>query len=344
MLKKVYHVSNYPRYPTFKLIYIVNHFGLFQKLAFAQKMRPVIMVRLNGKYYFLFLIYMTQCACWDLRFSQTEEVNHRYLIDRFSKIAKKWVFQLEKGEETGYIHYQCRISLTKKTTKQPLLTMFEHPPQYAKPTTKENYKNDNVFYVVKEQTRIDGPWKSTDAKPKFIPIQFRHIKELYPYQDKIIKNYNFNFRNCNIIIDLLGNIGKSVLAFMCYLHLNALYIPPMNDAQKIIEYISSVLEHVEDDQTPTMMLFDLPRSMSKDCLFGMYSAIEQLKTGFLYDTRYKGRGRWINSPNIWVFTNEAPDTARLTADRWSLWEVDEDKELIKYKPPKSAVKVVKRLV
>lgn len=282
-----------------------------------------------------------QCACWDLRFSETKDITKDVLITKFNSIAKKWVFQKEQGEETGYIHFQCRVSLHKKTIKSTVLKLLEGiEPGYCKPTIKANYVNDNVFYVIKEQTRLDGPWKSTDPKPKFIPIQFRHIKELYKYQDKIVKNnFSYNFRNCNNLYDPDGNIGKSVTAFMCYLHRNALYIPPMNDAQKLIEYVFSVIEHMEDDKTPEMMLFDLPRSMSKDCLFGMYSAIEQFKTGFIYDTRYKGRGRWINSPNIWVFTNELPDTARLTTDRWNIWQVNKDKDLVKYEPNK-----VKRLI
>lgn len=275
-----------------------------------------------------------QCAVWDLRFSVTDEITKDILINKFNSIAKKWVFQKEQGEKTGYIHFQCRISLIKKTIKKTLLILFEGiEPNYCEPTSKENYKNDNVFYVIKEQTRLDGPWKSTDPKPKFIPKQFRHIKELYKYQDKIVKNnFSYNYRNVNNLYDPVGNIGKSVVAFMCYLHNNAIYVPPMNDAQKVIEYVYSIIENMEDDETPEMMIFDLPRSMGKDCLYGMYSAIEQLKTGYIYDTRYKGRGRWINSPNIWVFTNEIPDLNRLSSDRWNIWTVDDKNDLIKYDP------------
>lgn len=272
-----------------------------------------------------------QCSCWDLRFTANEDITKDILINKFNSIAKKWVFQKEQGEKTGYIHFQCRISLIKKTIKKTLLTLFEGiEPNYCEPTSKENYKNDNVFYVTKEQTRLDGPWKSTDPKPKFIPVQFRHIKELYPFQNSILSKKHYNYRNCNNIIDKTGNIGKSCVAFMAYLKRDALYCPPMNDAQKIIEFVYCKLENVEDDKVPDMFIFDLPRSMSKDCLFGMYSAIEQIKTGYIYDTRYKGRDRWINSPDIWVFTNEPPALGRLSKDRWNLWQVNDKKELIAY--------------
>jgi len=273
-----------------------------------------------------------QCSCWDLRFSVTDELTHYVLINKFKVIAKKWVFQKEQGEKTGYIHFQCRISLIKKAIKNSLLALFEEgmEPQYCEPTIKDNYTSENVFYVMKEQTRIAGPWKSTDPPSKFVPIQFRHIKELYPFQEDVISKKHYNFRNVNCIIDDDGDIGKSTLAFIAYLKKDALYCPPMNDAQKIIEFIYCKLENVENENVPDMFIFDLPRSMSKECLFGMYSAIEQIKNGYLYDTRYKGRDRWINSPDIWVFTNIPPDTSRLSADRWNLWTVSKKRELKKY--------------
>lgn len=273
---------------------------------------------------------MSQCAVWDCRFSASDDVNHLSIIDKFKSIAKKWAFQKEKGEKTGYVHFQCRISLIKKSTKKALLILFDDiKPEYLEPTISDNLKNN--FYVLKEQTRIDGPWKDTDPAPKFIPKQFRNIKTLYPFQKSILESKPES-RFVNMIYDSVGNKGKTVSAFMAYLHNNAVYVPPMNDAQKIIEFIFCVIDNLEDDKTPEMFVFDLPRSMSKDCLYGMYSAIEQLKTGFVYDTRYKGKFRWINTSSIWVFSNEMPDLNRLSADRWKIWEINNKNELVKYVP------------
>lgn len=272
-----------------------------------------------------------QCAVWDLRFNADLYDNHQQLIDIFNKIAKKWAFQKERGEKNDYDHWQCRISLRKKTIKTTLLKMFAEgkAPNYCKPTEGENAKNDNFFYVMKDDTRILGPWKSTDPKPKFIPRQFRHIKDLYPMQQTIIDTLP-DSRHVNVISDTKGDNGKTVAAFLAYLKKNAEYVPPMNDAQKLIEFIFSIIDECEDDETPDIFIFDLPRSMSKDCLYGMYSAIEQLKNGFIYDTRYHGKRRWINSPAIWVFTNEIPDKTRLSADRWKIWQINDRKELIDY--------------
>lgn len=62
---------------------------------------------------------MNACAGYDFRYSADvsgNRVSHETIISRLKGIAKKYVFQLEEGDG-GYIHYQGRMSLIKKTTK-----------------------------------------------------------------------------------------------------------------------------------------------------------------------------------------------------------------------------------
>lgn len=276
----------------------------------------------------------SQVAVWDLRFNHHSEggdLEETILMGQFNSIAKKWTFQLEQGEKTGYKHYQCRISLFKKTTKKQLLKMIQPPPNYCEPTANHNYTKE-AFYCMKAQTRLAGPWKDDDPAPAYVPIQYRHINEdtFYPYQRDIYNNNYYNYRTINHLTEFTGNAGKSTIACLTVLKKSGLYVPPMNDAQKLVEYVFCVLEHYKDGQTPKCFIIDLPRSMSKECLYGMYSAIEQFKTGFIYDTRYKGKSRWIDSPNIWVFSNEHPDQTRLSSDRWNIWTLDKEKKLVKY--------------
>lgn len=67
--------------------------------------------------------------------------------------------------------------------------------------------------------------------------------------------------------------------------------------------------------------------MDKNKLYGIYSAIEQIKKGKLVDLRYHYKCWWIDSPQIWVFSNRMPDTRMLSADRWKLWKVTADRDL-----------------
>jgi len=76
----------------------------------------------------------------------------------------------------------------------------------------------------------------------------------------------------------------------------------------------------------------MPRAIDKTRLYGMYSAIEQVKKGKLFDIRYNYKAWWIDSPQIWVFTNHLPDLNLLSGDRWRIWVINDDKILEKYQP------------
>ena len=76
--------------------------------------------------------------------------------------------------------------------------------------------------------------------------------------------------------------------------------------------------------------------MNKDRLNGIYTAIEQIKKGKLFDLRYKYKEYWIDAPQIWVFSNIEPDISMLSKDRWRLWAISDDKELVSYNPHEKA--------
>ena len=60
--------------------------------------------------------------------------------------------------------------------------------------------------------------------------------------------------------------------------------------------------------------------MKKSKLNRLYSGIENLKNGMMYDLRYHGKFRYIDEPNI-VFTNQPPEMSYLSRDRWAPWTV-----------------------
>jgi len=268
------------------------------------------------------------------------------MISELKKIAKKFVFQLEKGEKTGYVHYQGRVSLIKKTTKSAALDLFEKlsipAPEYLKPTITEEHQKA-AFYCMKEQTRIEGPWTDKDT-PSYIPYQYRNI-QLREFQREIIETRKvFDPRGIDLLYDAGGNKGKSYCAAIGELLYGAIDLPPINDAKQLLEVMYGECI-MRDTRKPGLVFIDMPRATCKDTLNGIYSAIEQIKTGKIYDIRHTFKSWWIDSPRIWVFTNALPDPEALSADRWRYWEIKEDK-LVKYEPPGEVVnkKFKKRLV
>lgn len=97
----------------------------------------------------------------------------------------------------------------------------------------------------------------------------------------------------------------------------------MNDAKELVQAVHSMCL-AKDTRDPKIVFIDMPRAMDKTKLGGIYSAIEQIKNGYLYDMRYKFSEWWIDSPQVWVFTNIPPKTSLLSADRWKLWVIDRD--------------------
>ena len=64
----------------------------------------------------------------------------------------------------------------------------------------------------------------------------------------------------------------------------------------------------------------------------MFSGIEQLKNGYLFDDRYSFKRKFIDSPAVWVFVNKLPDPKYLSPDRWKYYTINCNKELKKYIP------------
>lgn len=247
-----------------------------------------------------------QCV-WD--FTCPESGMSLSQIKEFCKeFCKKWCFQKEQGE-TGYIHWQGRISLKQKSRNPPHLC---NGWRWSL-TSKENY--DNFYYTEKNNTRIEGPWKDTDEEI-YIPRQIREIKELYPWQKSVIKKLGrWDTRHINLLYDQAGNNGKSILKGWCRAYSLARPIPFCNDFR-------DVLRMVMDMPESKAYIIDMPRAIKKDQLFQFYSAIESIKDGYVYDDRYAFKERYFDCPEIWVFTNKIPDLDYLSLDRWYLWKID----------------------
>lgn len=268
-----------------------------------------------------------QIAVWEFRCNENMfELNT--LKELLHKISKKWVFQLEQGSKTDYRHYQGRMSLWKVKRKSELMNLIlgtDNPVfNYLEPTSKAEYKKE-AFYCMKEDTRLEGPWKNTDESA-YVPKQYRDIK-LYDWQNQIL-NFKFETRKINIMHCPNGNVGKSTMCRIGMLKHKAIMLPSHNDGIKLIQSCHNILSG-KDLRDPHFVFVDLPRAMNKENLGGLFSAIETIKDGYVYDERNHFKEWWFDSPNIWVFTNHIPDIEYLSKDRWIFWELINSKLVIK---------------
>jgi len=271
----------------------------------------------------------TQVFVYDITLSahlpNTDELVDPECLKRIFKIhCKKWTFQLEKGNETGYMHYQCRVSLKNKLRPDRARTMWSGylPGCHITPTAGCN--SNNVFYVSKEETRVQGPW-SDNSEPAFIPVQYsnNNMKWL-PWQQSVLDLLSAapHFRNVNVIVDPIGTQGKSTFACWHACRGLAEYIPPLKDFKDICRIVCDVPMN-------RVYFVDMPRGLRQNDLNGLFAAIENMKVGMVFDDRNNYKRKWIHAPHIWVFMNECPNVFSMTLNRWVFWTIDSrTKELI----------------
>lgn len=263
-------------------------------------------------------------SVFDFRYS-AGDYTHNDIIKFIKRYAKKYVFQKETGD-TGYVHYQGRLSLIKKRRVGEIKRIWsadaESPmPNYFEPTVSEEHKKI-AFYCMKQDTRTDGPWKDTDEE-LYIPRHVREIDELRPFQQYILDHVDeWDKRSINVIYCEHGNAGKSVLVAYLRAYRIARALPPVNDYKDLLRMVC-------DLPTSRCYLFDMPRSLNKDRLYQFFSAVETIKDGYAYDDRYQFKEKVFDCPNIWIFTNTMPDFNMLSLDRWILWTIDENYNLVK---------------
>lgn len=254
--------------------------------------------------------------------STTETISE--IKDTLNDLCKSWTFQLEKGKQSSKTHFQGRISLKTKKTQSSLGKILKG--WHISPTS--NVNKDNVNYVIKLDTRIAGPWSNTDKIVK-IPRDLKEIKELYPWQKSLEQELSFYHpRRVDVLYNNGGNIGKSLFSKYMLINHNAVEMPPFNDFKDLIQCACCAF----NDKEPNIVLIDMPRAINKEKLYGLYSAIERIKDGKAYDTRYHFKTALIDPPRVIVFTNELPNENLLSKDRWKFWEVI-DNELVKYMHP-----------
>jgi len=249
------------------------------------------------------------CSCWDFRIG-TNKITIENLKEWLDKYCDKWVFQ-EELSESKYEHYQGRIHLKVKERASTLLKKIPKGGDF-KPTSNKNTKND--FYVMKEDTRVRGPWSNTD-QPTPYDIQILIDEGLYKWQQQVIDlaTEKKNIRIINIIVDRKGGKGKSSLRR--YLEWNNLAegLPLVNDFIEMVQMAYSL--------PSTCYIIDMPRSLKKDKLAGIFGGIEYIKGGDYFDKRYTMRKRKSDPPNVIVFTNEYPNANYLSIDRWKIWRI-----------------------
>lgn len=217
--------------------------------------------------------------------------------------CEKWVIGEEIGKN-GYEHWQVRYVLNSGSAWEEQMLVWSMFKGHVTPTKVRNFK-----YVEKEQNYIASWEKALE--------EFREIK-LKSWQGSALAGLkDQNDREIMVIVDQIGGNGKTYLAKHMTATHTGVYIPPLGDGQ---EYMAMVMAKAIPDIEQTF-IFDVPRAETLKQKKGMWSAVEQVKNGYLYDKRYKWQEMWIKPPKILVFANEEPPYESLSDDRWKVYKI-----------------------
>lgn len=86
------------------------------------------------------------------------------------------------------------------------------------------------------------------------------------------------------------------------------------------------------------VFIDIPKTFPKNHLNALFSAVETLKDGKVYDDRYELHVREdIPSPKICIMTNLEPDFTCLTQDRWVFLTVRLDGSVVRSLAPRIGI-------
>lgn len=271
------------------------------------------------------------CFVYDITISSQSVPSQAVLLNWVKVYSKKYCFQEEEGKENGYQHYQCRISTHGRTTKADmtklLIRFFPDVLNfgYKVSTTSKNASTGKMFYeyCAKDDTRVAGPW--TDKNEKYVPKQIRD-KTPYGWQKAILDSAGFEERIVNVIVDPTGNHGKTILATFARSN-GFVTLPPVGDAKELIATTCDILTS-KKLRDPKLILIDIPRTVNPNRLHSLFTAIETVKSGWVYDMRYSFREWIFDCPSLWVLTNNAIDTSMMSRDTWRYHYFNEEGDLV----------------
>ena len=214
---------------------------------------------------------------------------------------KKWIIAKEKGKN-GYEHWQVRLECSGKDFFK---WMRDNIPSAH--VEKAELGVDECRYETKEGQYTMYSDRTEVLKQRFGGMRNNQKRALQALQAT-------NDREIVVWYDEGGNIGKSWFTGALWERGLAYYVPPTIDTVKgMIQWVASCYR---DGGYRPYIIIDIPRSWKWS--EQLYVAIESIKDGLVYDTRYSSKMVNIRGVKIMCLTNTMPKLDKLSQDRWRI--------------------------
>lgn len=238
----------------------------------------------------------------------TETALTEYVCKILDEICERYVIGIEEGKETGYKHLQCRIVTRKDTVRPQDWALYFRDKGLAFHMSPSHVRD---FAYCEKEGRFIRSWETVLSKYVNVSLDLWQIMAMDMWKKQ-------SDREILVIRDMKGAHGKTFLRKHLIATHQATFIPPMEKAEDIMAMGLA--------KPAKGYVIDLPKAEGK-VKTAMWSAIEQLKDGYIYDKRYSFKEKWIEPPKIMVFCNYF-DSTKMSEDRWNVLDITDFKQRV----------------
>lgn len=206
----------------------------------------------------------------------------------------KWIYAVERGRG-GYKHIQCRFRTNKSFEEIRRALICGHIEEAS----------DTWEYEKK-----DGNYMTSDDNHEILKLRYGKLTKVQEWALVLLESTND--REVVVWVDKDGNSGKTWLTAHLWERGQACYCPPtLSTPKELISWVHSAYNH------EPYIIIDVPRTWKWDD--ALYTAIETIKDGLVYDPRYSAHMRNIRGVKVMCMTNTEPKTSKLSEDRWVMY-------------------------
>lgn len=219
---------------------------------------------------------------------------------------EKYIIGKEVGPENGHPHLHCYVEFENQKDFDYLKKKF---PRAHIEVCKGN-RLSNIRYCMK-----DGDYENhgLPLPPKEYTYKDVIKGELFEWQKNLetLINTEPSDRIITWIWEKEGNRGKSAIGKYLYMKYPNVQLTTATKSADII---------LSADETKNVYILDFPRTCEN---FMPYTALEQLKNGFITDAKLKKQARIVcmKPPHVICFANFEPLKTALSEDRWNIIEI-----------------------
>ncbi len=252
---------------------------------------------------------VTQGKRWCFTYNNYTVSKMEQMEQVFKQKCSGYIFEEEVGDQ-GTPHLQGYLEFSKKV--RPFQLKLDKGIHWEK---AKGDRKSNIAYCSKDQGR--SAKYSVDFRPPR-PLKLLRENQLRPWQKGVIDiiNEEPDDRCLFWIWSASGNVGKTTFSK----YLTAVHgAVPLGG--KGADVRNGVVTYLQDKgTTPELIIYPIPRSFKAE--YVSYEAMENCKDMYFYSGKYEGGAVCGNCPHVFVFSNFAPDTSKMSEDRWKVWQID----------------------